>query len=115
MVVLVRVGNEAFGELKGKVGLVERLFCQLLETERETLSTRGTAISWAGVMVRYPKFQASMLKFRRRYEVCSGLPSLEQSGSFWRGMREDRRTQTGSLCLGDGSELQSLLELWSRN
>ncbi len=52
VVVLVRVGNEAFGELNGKVGLVEKLFCQLSEMERETLSTRGTAISWAGVMVR---------------------------------------------------------------
>ena len=54
--VLVSFGNEAFGELKGNVGLVERLFCQLSETERETLSTRGTVTSWVGVMVRYRKF-----------------------------------------------------------
>lgn len=45
VVALVSAGNEAFGELKGKVGLVEKLFCQLLEMERETLSTRGTVIS----------------------------------------------------------------------
>ena len=56
VVVLVRAGNDAFGELKGKEGLVE-----MLETERETLSTRGTTISWAGVMVKCPKFQALML------------------------------------------------------
>jgi len=74
--VLVRIGSEEFGELKGKVGLVEKLS----ETERETLSTRGTAISWAGVMVKYHKFQVRM-RIRWRYGICSGLPSLRQSPS----------------------------------
>lgn len=91
MAVLVRAGNVAFGELNGKGGLVE-----MLETERETLSTRGTTISWAGVMVKCSKFQARMLnsvgakKFLLVFTVsdkatASGRAVSGQIG----GMRED--------------------------
>jgi hypothetical protein len=63
---------------------VEKLFCQLSETERETLSTRGTSTSWAVVMVRYPKLEARMLSCSSRFESKAAV-----SEKVIRGMKQD--------------------------